>query len=317
MPFRLGLSLKITDIRRKIVAAGGGGGISLTNTFVVAPSGGDGTSIDDAVGTAGVKYIWVRSGTYVETITGDVADQRIYFEPGTTITGATTISAANVSWEFGAGCSVSGVITWTGANGSLVARNGCDFSEGLDASTTADDLYVDGGGWGTIFATTGTNDAIEIGGDYTFISNTAIDSPASGGGGNRDSISVSGGIGLGTVFSVKVIQSDVVGVQLDDPDMLFLGSTIIDSDSTGVWLAEARQLVVGNYTLSAGSDGINVNASSDNSVIAGNIVNNQVASSVDLEAGGDNCIVASNRLEGGVNDSSTGSTVGANDVSTI
>jgi len=304
---------------------GGAGGEEEEATFeswdilVDAAGGGDTTSIDTAIGTASTATIYVKQGTYTETITGDVAGQHVYLEPGTDIVGAVTVSAADVSWEMGAGSSASLLFTWSGANGNFIMRNGCDLSEGLLASGNLN--FMDGGGWGSI--ATGTNNtvhALRLTGDDCIVTN--ITSNLAAGAFLFDSLRLDGARNIAT--TCKVIDSPDEGLSCGttSTDCLALGNTVLGADLNGIIVGGPASRIIGNYVIATGEQGIDLSDTGDNSVACGNICKDQAAGqdSILIDANGENCVVASNRVDdlgtsNGVADNSGTSVTGANNES--
>jgi len=288
------------------------------DSFVVATSGGDGTSIDDAVGTAGVNYIWVKSGSYTETITADVANQRIYFASGVVITGAIDVTAANVSLTFGNGSSISDVIDVTGANCSIKAKNGVTFARGIDATTAADYLFVDGGGFGATCDadSSSVNAPIEWGGDYSLISNIRTDA-TSGSANNVNGFYALLGAKYSNAESIYIVDGDNNGFAIADGAITFTNSFVMGADSWGIRVSGAKNIVSANYVTAVNLDGISPASSGDNSLLSGNTINTTTNFSIDVDTNGNNVAVVGNRVEDAINDAATGTLVDANFTGTI
>lgn len=278
--------------------------ISLGIFLVDAAGGGDGTSIDDAIGTADICSIWVKRGTYNEAFTADVAKQHIYLEPGTVINLASTISADDFSLELGSGSDLGATLTVSGNNCSIISRNGCSF----DAITVSgDSLLLDGGGLGSDVAggltlQSGATDSLLL----YFQSDTS---------GAVNNILVQGG----ARNDVKFLKLDATNGRnvYDDTttstELQLLGNFLVDASSDGISVGSGRHLISANSVNSSGADGIELRSTSEDGATTGNLVKDPTSNSINFVASATDLVGVGNRLDGALSDSSTGSTVDAND----
>lgn len=274
-------------------------------------------TIDETV-TSSIKSVIVKSGTYDEDITFDESGQKYLFDPATVIddgvssSGTITVSVAQVNLDFGANCTVDGLITWSGDDGGLNGRNAVNLASGLTVS--GDRVCCVGGGLGSQL-----DDILTLSTVVDCIFKAFSIDTKTGVTGNH-AISGNSGSSRNNFSFIKIIDSDNRAVSYTGSDSFFNGLTILGADLFGIVGGGNRQKIIGNYIKDVTSNGINLTSGGDNSVISGNIVQDQSAGAdaVLIQAGSDNCIAAGNRVDDlgtgdGVTDSSGTATLGVND----
>ena len=269
-------------------------------------------SVDAQIG-ASVSTIWVKSGAVTETIAVDIANTRIYFEPGFALTGGINVSASNCSLIFGPNCSVSGEIdVTTGVDVFIKAENGCSFT-GLDINTA--NAYINGGGWGTLSDGGTTIDAINAGGDDLICENISAQTTAAGGSA-FDGIEVGGDRCI--VSNCKILDSDNMGFNVTGDELLAIGCTVLGSDGNTFYIISGTKVrLIGNYAI-ASARNFRLDGNADDSILYGNISKDPTVASVLINAVADNCVVVGNRVDdlgtgNGVVDNSSTSTNALND----
>lgn len=299
----------------------GGGGAATGGVFfgfaVDAAGDGDETTINAAIGTAGIKYIWVKNGVYDEDLVCNAPNQYIYFEPGTEVdanvsAGTITVSADNVTLEFGSGCILDGDIDWTGANGKFIARNAvsCQGIDVGDVTATGTFFSLDGGGWETIFSGEVVNNnpfnmydcfaMDQITGTIRF--DTALT-------GNR------------FILSSYKVSGNILSVrdQSTDGGSLISNGTFIASILNALAVSAPNARVLGNHSRGSGADIIVAPGAGDNSIINANLLHNHASgNAIEILSPSEDMVVVGNRVSdrgvgAGINDLSGTSTVGAND----
>ena len=287
------------------------GAIQTTYDGVVAPSGGDFSTIQDADDSldAGNFTLLVKTGTYAGwTTSTDKAE--ITLAPGTVITSAVVLSGDDITLTLMPGCDIQGLLTMSGANVHVVAMNACDLDGVLMSGNFG---YFNGGGWDTLVDGGAAVDGFQITGADCVIENTACQTTA-GGGNALDGISVEDTRAI--IRKVKIADSDNFALtnSSSGSDMLVEGCVILGADGQGFVIGGPRARIIGNWMTGVGADSIVGDSNSDNSVYIGNVIQDVVAAQpIQLNAGADNCVVAGNRTDGAVLDNSTGSTVAHND----
>lgn len=287
----------------------------LPRTFdAVVGSGGraDYTTLQaaDNVLDAGAYSMWVKQGTYAAGVTVDTDNVYIFFEPGTVVQAAMTFSGDGITVVLGAQCDVQGLITLSGANGSLICHGGVD-TDGL--LIAGNNCYHDGGGWDTLHAGAAAVDGIQITGTDAIVQNCAASTTA-GGGNELDSVSVEGA--RCSVLQVKVPDSDSRAINIavsGATDALIQGCVILGADDVGIRIGAPRARILNNFVIATGSLGISTTSTGDNTVINGNIVQDPTGDPIDISASSEDCVIVGNRTDGAVDDNSGTSTVASNE----
>jgi len=267
---------------------------SFYNGIVDAAGGGDFATIqagDDQL-DSGAYMMLVKQGSYTENILVTTNNMKIVFEPNTTVTGTIGCSGTGNTLEFGSGCAVTGLISMSGANPSLLNKNGGDTGGVTFASSTTP--YLDGGGLGTIHDGASANIAIHCTAADILVLNCAAQTDTSGSGG-FNTITLAGL--RACISGVKVNTSDNKGVGnlAGGDDLILLGSYVAIADADFISTGSSRLRIIANGGGSTGTlDAIDLNSNSDNSVIAGNVQANAVGLRL---ASPDNCVVNGNVLD--------------------
>jgi hypothetical protein len=280
-----------------------------TNGIIIDAGGGfDATVIQTGLDLVGNDFTaFIKAGTYAAGFTEASSGVRIFIEPGTIIQAAITMSGADSTLIIGAGTDIQGLVTMSGVNGKFYCMNGVD-TDGVLLS--GDKCLHDGGGWDTLHNGGTANDGIQVTGVDCIIRNCAAQSTA-GGANNLDGVSMEGA--RGSVVVVKVVDSDDRAIAVLATDILVKDCTILGADDIGIYVAEERTRVIGNYVIATGGIGISFLPTGDNSVAVGNIVQDPGGDSIDIHSNSENCVVVGNRTDGAIDDNSGTSTVGGND----
>jgi hypothetical protein len=257
----------------------------------------------DDVLDAGAYSMWVQQGTYAAGVTVATNNVYIFFEPGTVVQAAMTFSGDGITVVLGAQCDVQGLITLSGANGSLICHGGVD-TDGLLIS--GNNCFHDGGGWDTLHNGGTANNGITITGTDCIVQNCSVQTTA-GTGDDLDGVSIEAA--RGTVRGVKVIDSTERGIFIPAAgavDSLIESCTVLGADSNGIDTKAPRTRIIGNYVIAAGNDGIQVGATADDSIVVGNIVKDQATQAIDIHGDAENCVIVGNRVDDHEGDGSTG-----------
>lgn len=276
--------------------------------IVVHPMEGDEADVCSGKGSLGSNStMYIRCASYAEAAVVDFDQNNIEItaEPGTTIDKGLTLSGDNILLKLLPGCDIQGDITVSGDNCSVDCFNGCDL-DGI--SVTGENFHFNGGGKGTLLSgeisisstasnailhnfsstTTGSDNNILVEATYVNIYNAKLN-----GAGARN-IYIKGS----TASKCKII-----GCYLSGGD-------------DGILVEAERAVIYNNVIYSSTTNGIQFDSSGDNGVAVSNIIEG-ASTVIDLTSSVSNCVVVMNRLDGTVSDSSTGSTVAANDTSTF
>lgn len=277
---------------------------------IVAASGADYTTIqagDDDLDTGAFSML-VKSGSYAGWTTS-TANAYINIEPGSTITSAITISGDDCTVVLGAGTDVQGLVTLSGANCNLICRNGVDI-DGISCSGLS---FVSGGGWGSLSNGGTAVDGIDVtnGSLDSIVESIGLQTTGAGGGSQYAFQCVGTGDRI-VANLLKIVNSDSRGMQLTGADTLVSGCMVMAADTDGISLQDQRMRVIGSHIVSSGDDNLDVGVIGDDSIMAGNISQDPTSDSMALASGGDDCVGVANRLDGVVNDSSTGSVIADN-----
>ena len=280
-----------------VVDAGGGG------NWTTAQAGDD--DLD-----AGSYTMLIKAGTY-STLTVSTNDAKIVVEPGTTFTGAITLSGTNIKMEVGSGSDLQALVTISGSDCSFICENGVTM---LNMSVTGNDNHVDGGGWGTIVNGATTSHAIVVGGPRNLIEN--IQAKTTGGSGNNYSgISVTSTGDYSTARNVYIPDADGHGINTLTSGHHFrvFDCYIVNPDGACVNLT-SRNCRVMNNQLVGGTYGIYAGGSdADETIMIGNVIANPSVDEWVIGVASENCLVVANRTSGAGTDHSGTSTVASNE----
>ena len=276
--------------------------------------GSDGQVLTSA--GAGAAVAWEDAGgggDYESTIgaggsTSLTASKRYIIAPGTTMTGAVTLSNADTHLRIGAGVDFDGnVLTISGAGCSVVCENGVTL-DGVVMSG-ASGLF-DGGGWDTLSNGGTSRHAMDVTGASCVVKNVSVQT-TDGGGSAYKSLSASTAANYFVAENVQVVDSDKAGFDCRGESVKIIDCVIIDCDEEGVYLGGNRCTVRGLYVEHSGSTGISLDG--NDHVVMGNIVKAISAGSA-ITLNNDNHCIVGNRLVGAVNDNSSNSTIASNEV---
>jgi len=242
----------------------------------------------------------------------------VYFEPGTTIDngaasdGTITVSAEDVTLEFGAGCTVDGLITWSGANANLKGRNNLNAAAGI--SSTANYFSADGGGFGSLFDGGSTRSPLQITEFAPLCQNFSCQSSGSQEGWYLNN---TGAFSGGMAVSVKVADSGGNSYRIASIGSINIGISVLDGTARGIYALGDQNIVLGSFIEGTYTDQGLYLSSSDKSIASGNLVKDPSTNPILLGAAADDSVAVANRTDGAVGDLSTGSVVGANEVTTF
>lgn len=271
---------------------------------LVAPTGGDYSTIQAAIDD-NLKTFEVKGGeTYTENLTFDEACQSMIVHPGATISGTITVSVDDVSIELMTGCTVTGQINWNGANGSIECENGCNFDAQIILSgTLADSFSFNGGGFGTL-----CEDLINVADGNAIVQSASIDSKT--GATTRSAIAVGSDTNI-ILTNLNIINSDDIGLAgaTAASDHIFSFNTVQNADSVGCFVAGTRLIAIGNLIKAVSGDGIEIDLTGDDSVVGSNIVDDSVV----IDSGAADTQVYGNRVDTTLTDSDGTGTVSGND----
>jgi hypothetical protein len=183
-------------------------------------------------------------------------------------------------------------------------------------SIDQDFCFIQGEGSDTIIDGSTVAHAIEVSKSRTTICNLQVKTTPGGGNGYDGIKDNSGGFNL--YERIWCTESDDCVFEIDASAA---GSTINDCimyssiDSYKVYSNSSWTTITGCYIGNAGSNGVYLDGSADNSIIIGNRFNANTSYDVNITANAENCIVVANRCtgSGGILDSSGTSVVANND----
>lgn len=275
------------------------------------------TTIDSAIDD-GHLTIWVKSGTY-DGFTIDNQYTKIIFEPNCTVnTSDIVISADNATIIFGPNFTAAERLDINNLDVHLKMNNGYT-SKRVDIAGTGDNCFIDGGGWDTHFNGQGEDSyGLQFGSGR--VDGIIMNAKATGAStANNDAIKLRGPRLV--CKNLKPIDaagtsSDVIRTINTGTDCKIVGNYITNGNQDAIQINSntsltGRAIVVANYCLNAGDDGIDFTSNGDDSIAYGNIIQNQTGDSILVV--GDNCVVFGNRCDGAINDSGTGTTGDATD----
>jgi len=262
---------------------------------------------DDAL-DAGNYHMLVKGGTY-STLTVSTNNAKIVVEAGTTVTGAIVLSGNNITLMLGAGCDMQGVITLSGDGCSLLCENGVDL-EGVTSSGNYN--MIDGGGWETISYVASAQAAILVTGGIisTTVQNISTHTPTAS---DWPGISIAGD--YHSVLNCKVIYGGSNGISLNAGSTynVVANCVVLDCDASGIMSNGMVNRIIGNYIQAAGSYGIHLTDTGDNTVVTGNIIEGTTDVSVIIDNAAAGCVVVGNRLDGAVTEGTGTSTTDNNE----
>ena len=287
------------------------GAIQTTFDAVVAPSGGDFTTIqaaDDDL-DAGAFSLLVKTGTYAGWTTS-TDDVYIFLGPGSIITSAITLSGDNVVLVLGPGCDIQGLVTLSGVGCRLLCMNACDLVGVLLSGNLG---YFNGGGWDTLADGTTANTAISVTGDDCIAEHAACQTTPAQGNGVAGAFSTGARTAFKTLKCVASDQHGIGGTGAGFVESVIQGCIVLGCDERGLNIDGPRARMVGNYITNAGVDGIGLRAGGDNSLCIGNVIQDPTGDPINIAIDSENCVAAGNRTDGAVVDNSGTSTVAHND----
>jgi len=185
--------------------------------------------------------------------------------------------------------------------------------KGISGDSSADQLFIDGGGWDTISDntnSTSTSAISMIANDDVVIRNISANSPT-GAGGGQEAIELTGT--RGCVVNCKVVDSDNNGIEIATQGLVS-GCIVLGADADGIRPTGANVRIIASQTIATGDDGCDVN-SQDDCIVYANVFQSATGSSI--EVSGDNNIAVGNRLDGAPADTGTSNTIAANDEATF
>lgn len=307
-------------------AGGASGGEAGTGTptswdvLVDAAGGGDTTSIDTAVGTTGAKAIWIKGGTYSESVTMDVSKQHFYFEPGTILTGTLTVSADKVCVDCGCDVNLQSAITWSGDSGILLGKN----TLSLDSTLTVSGIDFTYNGRGLDGTQGGTLEFSGAG--SAILEMNKADATGAGVDAVRIATSTGANVKIVNGWRFDAAGRDNFRAQSTGEYCLFSYCQSINTGTGSLCaIAGHKQFIAVGNTINygAGSEGGFNCVDADNCVIASNMVADQPTDSIFFDSNSDNNVAVGNRFEVGsssgesIDDDGTGNTSGSNQISSI
>lgn len=264
----------------------------------------DGTDLAWAAASGGGDYESTIGAGGSTSLTGS---KRYIIAPGTTMTGAVTLSNADTHLRIGAGTDFDGqVLTISGAGCSVVCENGVTL-DGVVISGAG--CSFDGGGWDTLSNGGTSRHGMDVTGVRCEVRNVALQTTA-GAGNNHKSFYASDAANYARIENVRIIDSDKAGFDCRGESVKIIGCVIDDSDEEGVYFGGNRCTYMGNYSES-GSTGISLDG--NDHVVIGNIVKSIGAGSA-VTVNNDNHLVVANRLVSAINENSTNSMVATNEI---
>jgi len=294
---------------------GGGGGViplparstNQSYSWVVASSGGDGTTIASAIG-AGKIYNIIKQGTYSSNNTYSIASAKYMFEPNVILNtaGKQTITGDHVSLEY--------IGNITAEKHDIVAQGCC--LKNLQGFGNVDDIdvrdfwaWIDGGGYNFDVAQAGSSTwGIRLGAtasaSYGVVTHCRIS------GSTFPAIYYNNGSLMTGSFN-NLLSGEV---QIRTVNCSAIGNQNVNGFHARILNAGNLNKVLGNVTNALNAD---ISASSDNNILAGGIVERGAATSVTIAAGSDNNVVVGMRLDGTISDAGTGNTKGDNNTGAI
>jgi parallel beta-helix repeat protein len=109
-------------------------------------------------------------------------------------------------------------------------------------------------------------------------------------------------------LNVRIIESGGNGVSINAAsyDCTILNCLILNCDAAGIMSNGPRNKIIGSTVYNAGTYGIQLTDTGDNTVVTGNIVEGSAGVSVFVNDSAANVVVVGNRLDGAVTEGSGG-----------
>jgi len=299
--------------------SGPSGEQNLYDKVVDAAGGGDSTSIQTGLDSAGdSSTVLVKSGSYTENINSTNTNVKVVVEPGTTVTGTVTLTGDCNTWQMGAGGTVTGLITLTGDKCSYLGKNGGALS-GVQIDGAS--CYFTGGGWGTLTDGGTTVRGILMNSVSADSIVTCFSSQTTTGGTGFDAVVINSSRSVCSIAKINDSEEEAIDMGAAATDILVLGVTALESDVNAFNIQSERTRCIGNrMTISGGGSAqrgilMGTSGAGDNSIVGACVIDQTTgADSIEINANTENCVVVGNRLNGAVDDKSGTSTVADNEL---
>ena len=277
------------------------GGANYGSDGQVLTSGGAGAAVawEDA-GGGGSDYESTIGAGGSTSLTGS---KRYIIAPGTTMTGAVTLSNAKTHLLIGAGVDFDGnLLTISGAGCTVVCENGVTL-DGVVISGA--DSTFDGGGWATISNGGSSRHGVDVQASDCVVKNLSVQT-TSGAGTSYDAFNSTTAATYLRAINIQVINSDAEAMYIRGADSFISQCVILDCDSGGIYTSADADRSWQTHNTVISSQGNGLGGDGDDCIFAHNVAKATTAGTGLLVNGNDH-IITSNRVVSYTNNS-TGST---------